>query len=59
VRAEVLILWQRGLVPLAIADPKSVTRILHAEGFEIPSYLTTTGQKDRRRRCEHCRQKIT
>jgi hypothetical protein len=51
------------MVPIAIADTigtsiDTVTRIIRSEGLEIPSYLTTTGPKDRRPRCTNCRQRI-
>ena len=51
------------MVPIAIADTigvsvDTVARILHTEGCAIPAYLTTTGPKDRRPRCKHCRQRV-
>jgi hypothetical protein len=59
VREDVLRLWQRGLVPLAIAAAVSrsvsyVSEILRDEGVEIPSYLTTSGPRPEPSRCPNC-----
>jgi AraC-like DNA-binding protein len=58
-REDIATLWQRGLVPLAIADKvgvsvTTVSRVLHERGVQIPAYLTTTGPRAKRRRCPHC-----
>lgn len=59
-RDEVLLLWKRDkAVPLAIADKArlsvaTVARILTEEGVELPSYLTTTGRREKPPSCPHC-----
>jgi DNA invertase Pin-like site-specific DNA recombinase len=62
-REDIATLWQRGLVPLAIAykleiSVTTVSRVLREQGVEIPSYLTATGPRVKRPRCPHCGKRI-
>lgn len=56
---DVLLLRERGLVPLAIADElgislRRVVDYLEEAGEEIPSYLTTWNEPPRGERCPTC-----
>ena len=58
-REDVLLLRNRGLVPLAIADTlaislRRVVACLEEAGEEIPSYLTTWNEPARGVRCSAC-----
>ena len=58
-RNDVELLYDRGLVPMAISDKlgvsdRRVAAILSDLGIEVPSYLTLSGPPRERRRCPHC-----
>jgi hypothetical protein len=60
---DVLILWRRGMVPLAIAGklriPVSrVSEVVKEAGHEIPSYLTTHGPTPEADICSRCGQPL-
>jgi hypothetical protein len=37
---------------------RTVSRVLHEQGVEIHSYLTTTGPRAKRPKCPHCGKRI-
>jgi hypothetical protein len=57
-REDVLLLWERGVVPVAIADAlnisdERVARYLKEAGVSVPSYLRTEMPAREARRCPH------
>lgn len=56
---DILLLWERGMVPLAIAAKlrtpvDRVSAVVREAGHEIPTYLTTTGPTPEQDICPHC-----
>lgn len=56
---DILLLWGRGLVPLAIAKRLRVSvdrigSVVREAGFEIPSYMTSSGPRPEEDSCPHC-----
>ena len=56
---DILLLWKRGLVPLAIAAKlrvpvDRVSSVVRENGYEIAGYLTTSGPTPEADTCPHC-----